>query len=179
MTDLRQRLRSGYLLLDGAMGTQLQAAGLKLGELPELLCFTDPAVVTNIHRRYIAAGSQVIYANTFQANGYKLRNSGYTPAQAITKGIQLAQDAAAGTETYVAFDCGPIGQLLEPLGTLSFEDAYELYREMVVAAQDAGADLIVFETFTDLYDMKAAVLAAKEHTHLPILSTQRRLRRVH
>ena len=76
MTDLRQRLRSGYLLLDGAMGTQLQAAGLKLGELPELLCFTDPAVVTNIHRRYIAAGSQVIYANTFQANGYKLKNSG-------------------------------------------------------------------------------------------------------
>ena len=171
MTDLRQRLRSGYLLLDGAMGTQLQAAGLKLGELPELLCFTDPAVVANIHRRYIAAGSQVIYANTFQANGYKLKNSGYTPAQVITKGIQLAQDAAAGTETYVAFDCGPIGQLLEPLGTLSFEDAYELYREMVVAAQDAGADLIVFETFTDLYDMKAAVLAAKEHTHLPILAT--------
>ena len=75
MTDLRQRLRSGYLLLDGAMGTQLQAAGLKLGELPELLCFTDPAVVANIHRRYIAAGSQVIYANTFQANGYKLKNS--------------------------------------------------------------------------------------------------------
>ena len=79
MTDLRQRLRSGYLLLDGAMGTQLQAAGLKLGELPELLCFTDPAVVANIHRRYIAAGSQVIYANTFQANGYKLKGSGYTP----------------------------------------------------------------------------------------------------
>ena len=102
MTDLRQRLRSGYLLLDGAMGTQLQAAGLKLGELPELLCFTDPEMVTNIHRRYIAAGSQVIYANTFQANGYKLKNSGYTPAQVITKGIQLAQDAAAGTETYVA-----------------------------------------------------------------------------
>ena len=171
MTDLRQRLRSGYLLLDGATGTQFQAAGLKLGELPELLCFTDPEMVTNIHRRYIAAGSQVIYANTFQANRYKLKNSGYTPAQVITKGIQLAQDAAAGTETYVAFDCGPIGQLLEPLGTLSFEDAYELYREMVVAAEDAGVNLIVFETFTDLYDIKAAVLAAKEHTHLPILAT--------
>ena len=127
MTGLRQRLRSGYLLLDGAMGTQLQAAGLKLGELPELLCFTDPEVVANIHRRYIAAGSQVIYANTFQANGYKLKNSGYAPAQVIAQAIQVARDAAAGTETYVAVDCGPIGQLLEPLGTLSFEDAYALY----------------------------------------------------
>ena len=168
---LQELIRDGYLFLDGAMGTELQAAGLKLGERPELLCFTAPETVAAIHRRYIAAGSQVIYANTFQANGHKLEGTGYTPAQVVTRALEVARDAAAGTDTLVAFDCGPIGTLLEPLGTLRFDDAYDLYREMVAAAQAAGADLIVFETFTDLYDMKAAVLAAKEHTSLPILCT--------
>ena len=168
---LQELIRDGYLFLDGAMGTELQAAGLKLGERPELLCFTAPETVAAIHRRYIAAGSQVIYANTFQANGHKLEGTGYTPAQVVTRALEVARDAAAGTDTLVAFDCGPIGALLEPLGTLRFDDAYNLYREMVAAAQAAGADLIVFETFTDLYDMKAAVLAAKEHTSLPILCT--------
>ena len=168
---LQELIRDGYLFLDGAMGTELQAAGLKLGERPELLCFTAPETVAAIHRRYIAAGSQVIYANTFQANGHKLEGTGYTPAQVVTRALEVARDAAAGTDTLVAFGCGPIGTLLEPLGTLRFDDAYDLYREMVAAAQAAGADLIVFETFTDLYDMKAAVLAAKEHTSLPILCT--------
>ena len=168
---LRDLIQSGYLFLDGAMGTELQAAGLKLGERPELLCFTDPDTVAAIHRRYIQAGSRVIYSNTFQANAHKLAGTGCTVPQVVTRGIQVARQAAAGTDTLVAFDCGPIGTLLEPLGTLRFEEAYELYREMVTAAQSAGADLIVFETFTDLYDMKAAVLAAKEHTNLPILST--------
>lgn len=163
---LQELIRDGYLFLDGAMGTELQAAGLKLGERPELLCFTAPETVAAIHRRYIAAGSQVIYANTFQANGHKLEGTGYTPAQVVTRALEVARDAAAGTDTLVAFDCGPIGTLLEPLGTLRFDDAYDLYREMVAAAQAAGADLIVFETFTDLYDMKAAVLAA-QGAHLP------------
>ncbi len=169
--NVRETIQSGYLFLDGAMGTQLQAAGLKLGERPELLCFTDPETVTAIHRSYIAAGSNVIYANTFQANGHKLSGTGYSVSKVVTKAIALARSAAEGTDTMVAFDCGPIGKLLEPLGTLRFDEAYDLYREMVTAAQEAGADLIVFETFTDLYDMKAAVLAAKEHTSLPILCT--------
>ncbi|MCC8076176.1 MAG: homocysteine S-methyltransferase family protein [Clostridiales bacterium] len=160
-----------YLLLDGAMGTQLQAAGLKLGQRPEILCFTAPEVVTDVHRRYLQAGSDIIYANTFQANGHKLEGTGYTVSQVIHQAVALARAAVEGTGALVALDVGPIGELLEPLGTLRFEDAYELYREMVTAGEDAGADLVVFETFTDLYDMKAAVLAAKENTHLPILST--------
>ncbi|MCD7820756.1 MAG: homocysteine S-methyltransferase family protein [Clostridiales bacterium] len=160
-----------YLLLDGAMGTQLQAAGLKLGQRPEILCFTAPEVVTDVHRRYLQAGSDIIYANTFQANGHKLEGTGYTVRQVIRQAVALARAAVAGTEALVALDVGPIGELLEPLGTLRFEDAYELYREMVTAGEAAGADLVVFETFTDLYDMKAAVLAAKENTRLPILST--------
>lgn len=160
-----------YLLLDGAMGTQLQAAGLKLGQRPEILCFTAPEVVTDVHRRYLQAGSDIIYANTFQANGHKLEGTGYTVSQVIRQAVALARAAVEGTEALVALDVGPIGELLEPLGTLRFEDAYELYREMVTAGEASGADLVVFETFTDLYDMKAAVLAAKENTRLPILST--------
>lgn len=168
---LQELIRDGYLFLDGAMGTELQAAGLKLGERPELLCFTAPETVTAIHRSYLDAGSQVIYSNTFQANGHKLEGTGYTPTQVVTQAVTVAKAAAAGTGALVAFDCGPIGTLLEPLGTLRFEEAYDLYQEMVVAAKEAGADLIVFETFTDLYDMKAAVLAAKENTDLPVIST--------
>ncbi|MCD7838700.1 MAG: homocysteine S-methyltransferase family protein, partial [Clostridiales bacterium] len=160
-----------YLLLDGAMGTQLQAAGLKLGQRPEILCFTAPEVVTDVHRRYLQSGSNIVYANTFQANGHKLEGTGYTVSQVIHQAVALARAAVEDTGALVALDVGPIGELLEPLGTLRFEDAYELYREMVTAGEDAGADLVVFETFTDLYDMKAAVLAAKENTHLPILST--------
>ncbi len=168
---LQELIRDGYLFLDGAMGTELQAAGLKLGERPELLCFTAPETVTAIHRSYLDAGSQVIYSNTFQANGHKLEGTGCTPTQVVHQAVTVAKAAAEGTGALVAFDCGPIGTLLEPLGTLRFEEAYDLYREMVIAARDAGADLIVFETFTDLYDMKAAVLAAKENTDLPVIST--------
>lgn len=160
-----------YLFLDGAMGTQLQAAGLQLGQRPETLCFTAPDVVADVHRRYIAAGSHIIYANTFQANAHKLAGTGYGVSEVIHQAIHVAKNAAQGTETLVALDVGPIGELLEPLGTLKFDDAYDLYREMVVAGEEAGADLVVFETFTDIYDMKAAVLAAKENSSLPIMST--------
>ena len=160
-----------YLLLDGAMGTQLQAAGLQLGQRPELLCLTEPEVVKTVHRSYIDAGSAVIYANTFQANAHKLSGTGHGVAEVIHAAVQVARASAEDTETLVALDVGPIGELLEPLGTLKFEDAYALYREVVTAGADAGADLVVFETFTDLYDLKAAILAAKENTGLPILST--------
>ena len=168
----RERLKTGsLLLLDGAMGTQLQNAGLKSGQRPETLCFTAPETVVDIHRRYIAAGSEVIYANTFQANAHKLEGTGYTVAQTVDAAVRLAREAAKNTNVFVALDVGPIGELLEPLGTLRFEEAYEIYLEIVCAGENAGADLIVFETFTDLYDMKAAVLAAKEHSDLPIIST--------
>lgn len=168
MLNLTERLRAGYLFLDGATGTQYQAAGMPLGVRPETLCFTNPALVERVHRSYIAAGSNVIYTNTFQANAHKLAGTGYGVAETVRAAVQLARRAASGTDTLVALDVGPIGELLEPLGTLKFDDAYALYTETVTAGAEAGADLIVFETFTDLYDAKAAVLAAKEHTSLPI-----------
>ena len=150
------------------MGTMLQAAGLAVGELPEAWNITHPEAVAAIHRRYAQAGSRVLYANTFGANRLKAAGSGYTPAELITAGIHIVKSIPG---VKAALDIGPIGQLLEPLGTLTFGEAYDIYREIVVAGEAAGADLIVFETMSDLYEVKAAVLAAKENTSLPVYVT--------
>lgn len=160
-----------WTLLDGAMGTMLQAAGMPVGQLPELWNIQHPEIVTNIQRAYVEAGSRVIFANTFGANRHKLSGSGYDVEAVISAGIRAAREAAGDEPVRVALDVGPIGQLLEPLGTLSFAEAYDIFREMVTAGERAGADLIVFETMSDLYEAKAAILAAKEHTNLPVWVT--------
>ena len=160
-----------WTLLDGAMGTMLQAAGMPVGQLPELWNIQHPEIVTRIQRAYVEAGSRVIFANTFGANRHKLSGSGYDVEAVISAGIRAAREAAGDEPVRVALDVGPIGQLLEPLGTLSFAEAYDIFREMVTAGERAGADLIVFETMSDLYEAKAAVLAAKEHTNLPVWVT--------
>jgi 5-methyltetrahydrofolate--homocysteine methyltransferase len=162
---------SDFTLLDGAMGTMLQAAGLPVGQLPEVWNVTQPETVTAIQRRYVDAGSNILYANTFGANRHKVSPSGYTPSELIAGGIAAARAAAGDKPVRVALDIGPIGQLLEPLGTLSFDEAYDIYKEMVVAGEAAGADLVIFETMSDLYEVKAAVLAAKENTSLPVWVT--------
>lgn len=160
-----------YILLDGAMGTMLQKRGLKLGGIPEELNITSPDMIEEVHRLYVQAGSDIIYTNTFGANRYKLAHSQYSVEELVTAGVQIAKKACEGTDTLAALDIGTIGQLLEPTGSLAFETAYEYYREMLVAGEKAGADLVVFETQTDLLELKAAVLAAKENTSLPILCT--------
>ena len=162
---------SDFIILDGGMGTMLQAAGLPMGQLPELWNITDPEKVTAVHRQYVDAGSHILYTNTFGANRRKVEKNGHSPAELIAGGVRAARAAATGHDVKVALDIGPIGQLLEPLGTLSFEEAYDIFREMVVAGEAAGADLVVFETMSDLYEMKAAVLAARENTSLPIWAT--------
>ncbi len=159
------------LYLDGAMGTMLQKSGLAPGHNPELLCLTAPEKIVAVHRAYIDAGAQVIYANTFGANRYKLQKSGEPTGKVIAAAVACAQKAAQGTDARIALDVGPIGQLLEPYGTLPFEEAYDIFREMMEAGQKAGAGLIVIETMTDLYETKAAVLAAREHTSLPVFVT--------
>ena len=160
------------ILLDGAMGTMLQAAGLGLGERPELFGLEHPEVVEGVHRAYLEAGSRVLYANTFGANAHKLSGTGYTVEEVIAANVSTAR-RVAGDRAKVALDVGPIGELLEPLGTLSFEDAYEIYGQMVRAGEAAGADLVVFETMTDLAEVRAAVLAAREQSEkkLPIWVT--------
>ena len=163
--------QSNTILLDGGMGTMLQAAGLKLGARPEELNITDPALIEGIHGQYAAAGSRIVNANTFGASAHKLAGSPYTLEQIITAGIENCKRACAPYGALTALDVGPLGELLEPSGTLAFEDAVAEYARIVKAGEAAGADLIFFETYTDLYELKAALLAAKENTHLPILAS--------
>lgn len=166
-------LEKDFVIFDGAMGTQLQAAGMKLGEVPEVLNITKPELLVEIHKNYLKAGADVIYANTFGANSYKLDGCGYSVEELIEAAIRNARRACeeTGSDSLVALDVGPIGQLFEPAGTLCFDEAYEMYAEIVRAGQNAGADLVVFETMTDLLEVKCAVLAAKECSDLPIVCT--------
>ena len=156
-----------YLLFDGAMGTMLQKAGMKAGELPELLNFSHPEVLEGIHRAYVEAGCDVATANTFGANAHKLGGAARVD-DVFRAAVACARRAGA---RYVAGDIGPIGALLKPLGTLDFDEAYELFAEEARAAQAAGADLIVVETMTDLLEAKAAVLACLECSSLPVVAT--------
>ena len=146
----------------------LQAYGLEPGEPPALLAVTNPELITSIHRQYVEAGADILYANTFGTNRYKLEGYGYSPGQIIDSAIKAAR-AACKEDTLVALDVDPLGELLEPMGTLTFEEAYDAFCEVVKQGEASGADLIVIETMTDLYEVKAAVLAAKEQTNLPVM----------
>ena len=168
--DLKTLLnKKEFVLLDGAMGTLIQKSGAAYDHSPETLNITRPELIASFHRAYIEAGADIIYANTFGANAYKLAESGYSVTEIITAAVKNAKSAAEGTGALVALDIGPIGMLLEPAGSLRFEHAYDYFREEILAGRDA--DLIVFETMTDLYELKAAILAAKENCDLPILAT--------
>lgn len=160
-------LKNNFLIFDGAMGTMLQKKGLKVGELPELLNLTNPDIVLEIHKEYVKAGSNVVTTNTFGANERKLGGA-VTPETVISAGVKLARKSGA---EYVAADIGPTGALLEPLGTMPFEEAYDLFARQVKAADKAGADIILIETMSDLLEMKAAVLASKENSSLPVFAT--------
>lgn len=169
--DFQALLNKPFVLLDGAMGTILQKKGLPVGALPELLNLTAPETIASIHRAYIDSGADIVYTNTFGANGYKLAKCGYSVSEVVRAGVRCARRAAEGTGSLVALDIGPIGQLLEPAGTLPFEEAVAMFREQVIAGAEAGADLIALETLTDLSEARAAVLAAKENSSLPVLCT--------
>lgn len=157
-------------ILDGAMGTRLQAMGLPLGGIPEIWNITEAAKVQAVHESYLAAGSDIVYTNTFGANRYKMAASGYSVRELIGAGVRNAKQACAGYPgSKVALDIGPIGKMLAPLGDLSFEEAYDIFTEEVEAG--AEADIIVIETMSDLYETKAALLAAKEHSDKPVYVT--------
>lgn len=173
------------LLLDGGMGTQLQDRGLAAGEAPELLCLTDPEGITAVHAAYVLAGSEVVTTNTFGANREKLaaapkpgavlpgaqaRSTAVAPSVDEVFAAAIACARAAGPR-YVAADIGPTGSLLQPLGPLPFDGAYDLFAEQAIAAERHGADLVIVETMADLAEMKAALLAVGEHTSLPVIAT--------
>lgn len=173
---LRERLGKELLFFDGGTGTLLQEKGLKAGELPEIWNIEHAEDMVSIHRQYFEAGSDIVLANTFGANALKYRDSSYKLEEIITHAIENVRRASKlgvkdGRETYVALDVGPTGKLLKPMGDLSFDEAYEAYKEMMLIGEKAGADLIHIETMSDTYEVKAAVLAAKENTSLPVFVT--------
>lgn len=164
--NFREFLRENIVIFDGAMGTMMQRMGLQAGELPELLNMTHPEMIRDIHRQYVEAGSHVVSTNTFQASEYKLKGCGYTVEEIISRAVALAKESGA---RFTALDVGPVGQLMEPLGPMTFEQAYEMFRRQMAAGEQAGADLIIVETMSDVYEVKAALLAAREHTSLPVI----------
>lgn len=165
-------LKKKRVFFDGAMGTKLQQKGLLAGEIPELYNFTHGEIIKEIHQSYLQAGADIIITNTFGANELKLKETAYTPEKVIKRAVSLAKEAREGQkDKYIALDIGPIGQMLAPMGTLTFDRAYEIIKRQVVAGVQAGCDLILIETLSDIYEAKAAVLAAKENSTLPIFCT--------
>ena len=163
--------RKRFVLLDGGMGTQLQTRGLQPGQKPELAALEMPDTLTAIHADYARAGADILLANTFGANAKKLAGCPCTVEQVVSASIACARSAAAETGALVALDIGPLGELLVPAGTLRFEDAYAEFAQVIRAGAVAGADLVFLETMTDLYELKAAILAAKENCALPVFTS--------
>ncbi len=167
--DIRDEFGKRILFFDGGMGSLLQERGLKAGELPEQWNLDNPQPVIDIHRAYAEAGADIILANTFGANRFKFDNSD----EIIRAGIENARKGImlSGRNAYVALDIGPTGKLLKPMGTLDFEEAVSVFADIVKSGVKAGADLILIETMSDTYELKAAVLAAKENAGLPVIAT--------
>jgi 5-methyltetrahydrofolate--homocysteine methyltransferase len=167
-----EKLKSGFTLLDGGMGTELQKVGLAAGELPEAFNIKNPAAVIDIHKKYFAAGSDIVATNTFGANCLKF---GEDLEKIVAAAVKCAKTAAEEYShlkpRFVGLDIGPLGKMLKPLGDLDFEEAVEIFAKTVRAGAKSGADLIMIETMNDAYETKAAVLAAKENCNLPIFVT--------
>lgn len=171
--NILELMKERRIYFDGGMGSLLQARGLQPGELPETWNLSKPEIIEEIHREYLEAGSDVVTTNTFGANHFKFKvEDGYSVQEIVAAAVGNAKRAIkACGHGYAALDMGPTGKLLKPYGDLEFEDAYEAYKEVVIAGKEAGADLVIIETMGDGYELKAAVLAAKENSNLPVFAT--------
>ena len=160
-----------FLVFDGAMGTQLQERGLAAGELPELLCLTNPDEVTQVHAAYVAAGADVVTTNTFGANSLKFSDAELEKiiSSAIANANQARENSGSSAEKFIALDIGPTGKMLRPFGDLDFEDAVSIFAKTIRLGVKYGVDLIIVETMNDSYETKAALLAAKENSDLPVI----------
>ncbi len=166
MMDIQKLIREDILIFDGAMGTMLQSAGLPAGALPEVWAIEHPDALRDVHRAYVEAGADVVSTNTFQANALKL--GGAKVEDVVEFSVRRAKESGA---RFAALDIGPTGRMLEPMGDMTFDEAYELFRRQMVTGERCGADCVIIETFSDLFEAKAAVLAAKENTRLPVICT--------
>ena len=175
LVEIKEYLKDNILIFDGAMGTMLQKEGLPIGDNPEIFGIKNPHKLLKIHKKYLEAGSNVLTTNTFGCNELKVNKLGYTVEEVIDRAVSIAKQAIEESDKskprFVALDIGPIGEMLEPMGTLSFDRAYEIFKRQAIQGEKSGADLIIIETMMDLYEAKAAVLAAKENTNLPVICT--------
>lgn len=172
--NVREILGKRMLFFDGGMGTMLQKCGMKGGDIPELLNITNPPLIDVIHSEYLKAGADIITTNTFGANPLKSEEMGASTDMVIAAAVGNARRAIrriGGKDRFIAFDIGPTGRLMEPIGDLSFDRAYEEFKKIAVTAEKAGADLAIIETMSDTLEAKAAVLAVKENTDLPVFLT--------
>lgn len=172
---IKEYLKDNLLIFDGAMGTMLQKEGLPIGDNPEIFGIKNPDKLLKIHKKYLEAGCNVLTTNTFGCNELKVTKLGYTVEEIIDNAITIAKKAIDESDKskprFVALDIGPIGEMLEPMGTLSFDRAYEIFKRQAIQGEKSGADLIIIETMMDLYEAKVAVLAVKENTNLPVICT--------
>ncbi len=176
---LTKKIADGQpIFFDGGMGTMIQKSGVTDYGIPEDLNFTNPEIIRDIHLQYLRAGASVLTANSFGANPIKLAQSERSAEEYISRSIELQKEAIAQAEKegikgphFCSWDTGQIGKLLVPMGSLTFEEAYESYKTAAVAAEKAGAELAIIETMSDLYEVKAAVLAVQENTNLPLVAT--------
>ena len=162
--------KSPVVFFDGAMGTMLQRNGMPKGIRSDAMNMIMPDVVEAIHREYVNAGSDIICTNTFGAGAHALRDSEYTPEQIISAGLSIAR-LAAGEQALVAFDMGPVGELLAPSGELTYDDAYVMFKEQAIFAEQYGADLVAIETMGDIEELRAAICAVQDNTTLPVFAT--------
>ena len=168
---LRERLNKDLLIFDGGFGSQLQELGMKAGEIPEYYNIEHPEMIIDIHHRYLKAGADFITTNTFGANPLKLEQHKYSYQEVILAAIQNAKEAKKiKPDAYIALDIGPIGKLMEPMGTLTFDEVYQSVKQMVELVKE-DIDVVLFETMTDIYELKASILAVKECSDLPIFAT--------
>lgn len=177
--NIKEILGKRIVFFDGGMGSMLQKKGMTPGENTDVWNFTRPEDIKDVHRQYLEAGSDILTSNTFGANRLKTVGTGYTTSQLVKQGIAVAREAAEeicgekgqNRPVYIGADVAPTGKLLQPLGDLSFDDAYDIFKEIVIAAEEGDADFIHIETMSDTLELKAAVLAAKENTSLPVFAT--------
>jgi len=171
--SFKQLLGKQLIIADGGLGTQLQEAGLAPGEAPILWNITHPDEVRSIHQNYLRAGSTLITTNTFSAGAIMLGGDASMALEAVERGVHLAREAIEkqGSDAFVALDVGPLGRMLKPLGDVPFEHALEIFTQQVESGASAGADLVLIETMFDTYEIKAAVLAARQACQLPVLAT--------
>ncbi len=168
---IKEYIKENILVFDGGMGSVLQSKGLKLGQNPDVLNITDREKIIEVHKEYIESGAMVITTNTFGANEFKLEKTPYSVEEVIDSAVKNAKEAIGEKDVLIALDIGPIGQLLEPMGTLSFDRAYEVFKRQVIQGVKSGAQLVIIETMTDLYEIRAALLAVKENSNLPVFCT--------